>query len=131
MRFLMLLLMPLWLALMACSGPQQAPVRSFERTVEAFHGHLRWGRFDEAASFLAQDIRQDFLGEHDALGPDYQVTEVEVRRVDWPEPNQALVRVWIQSMRLPSTRVLERTHEETWEYDRDVRAWRITARRVL
>jgi hypothetical protein len=119
-----------FLLLVACGSPQ-TPTATFQSKLDEFHGHMRWGRFNEAATFLQEEDRQDFLGAHDELGDDYQVTEFEIQNVIWDDRTHARVTVWIQSYQLPSTRVDEVTWEESWEYEPILRRWQVTERREI
>lgn len=121
---LILLAAPLWLQ--ACAGAQ-SPADTFQRDLDAYHAHLRWGRFDEAVNYLAEDEREEFLGELEQRGEGYQITDFEVKSVTVTEPNkEALVVVWIQSYRLPSTTMRAETTLETWSWDEELRTWQIT-----
>ena len=50
----------LWLQ--ACAGAQ-SPADTFQRDLDAYHAHLRWGRFDEAAD-LARRREQAVVRAH-------------------------------------------------------------------
>jgi len=114
----------LWLQ--ACAGAQ-SPSDTFQRDLDAYHAHLRWGRFDEAVNYLAEDEREEFLGELEQRGDGYQITDFEVKSVTVTEANkEALVVVWIQSYRLPSTTMRAETTVETWSWDDQLRTWQIT-----
>jgi hypothetical protein len=114
----------LWLQ--ACAGAQ-SPADTFQRDLDAYHAHLRWGRFDEAVNYLAEDEREEFLGELEQRGDGYQITDFEVKSVTVTEANkEAIVVVWIQSYRLPSTTMRAETTLETWSWDDQLRTWQIT-----
>jgi hypothetical protein len=114
----------LWLQ--ACAGAQ-SPADTFQRDIDAYHAHLRWGRFDEAANYLAEDEREEFFGALEQRGEGYQITDFEVKSVTVTEANkEALVVVWIQSYRLPSTTMRAETTLETWSWDDQLRTWQIT-----
>lgn len=114
------------LTLQACAAAQ-SPADTFQRDIDAYHAHLRWGRFDEAANYLAEDEREEFFGELEQRGEGYQITDFEVKSVTITEPNkEALVVVWIQSYRLPSTTMRSETTVETWTWDDQFRSWQIT-----
>ncbi|NQW63529.1 MAG: hypothetical protein HQ461_11915 [Deltaproteobacteria bacterium] len=114
----------LWLQ--ACAGAQ-SPSDTFQRDLDAYHAHLRWGRFDEAVNYLAEDEREEFLGELEQRGDGYQITDFEVKSVTVTEANkEAIVVVWIQSYRLPSTTMRAETTLETWSWDDQLRTWHIT-----
>ena len=122
-RSLLFALLP---ALAAC-GAAQSPADTFQRDIDAFHAHLRWGRVDEAMNYLAEDEQEEFAGELEQRGEGYQVTDFEVKSVTITEPNrQALVVVWIQSYRLPSTTMRSETTLETWTWSDELRAWQVT-----
>ena len=114
----------LWLQ--ACAGAQ-SPADTFQRDLDAYHAHLRWGRFDEAANYLAEDEREEFFGVLEQRGEGYQITDFEVKSVTVTEANkEAIVVVWIQSYRLPSTTMRAETTLETWSWDDQLRTWQIT-----
>ena len=123
---LRLLLGTIMLCLQACAGAQ-SPADTFQRDLDAYHAHLRWGRFDEAANYLAEDEREEFFGALEQRGEGYQITDFEVKSVTVTEANkEALVVVWIQSYRLPSTTMRAETTLETWSWDEELRTWQIT-----
>ena len=123
---LRLLLGTIVLCLQACAGAQ-SPSDTFQRDLDAYHAHLRWGRFDEAANYLAEDEREEFFGALEQRGEGYQITDFEVKSVTVTEANkEALVVVWIQSYRLPSTTMRAETTLETWSWDEELRTWQIT-----
>ncbi|TVQ97514.1 MAG: hypothetical protein EA398_14450 [Deltaproteobacteria bacterium] len=112
----------------AC-GSRQKPEQRFEEQMLAFHNHMRWARYDDAAEFVAEHMRWEFLGEHEAMGSDFEVTEYEIRRVDRTEDaGPVTVTVWVQQFRLPSTRVEERVYRERWEYNDARGVWELTER---
>lgn len=113
----------------ACGGGMRTPEAVLEEQLRAFHSHVRWGRIDEASGFVSEDHRQVFLGMHDELGDDFEVTEYEINSVSLDRgSNTAVVSVWMQWFRLPSTRVEEATYRETWTYDEDLRVWQLSER---
>jgi hypothetical protein len=123
---LALILLVATLCLQACAGAQ-SPADTFQRDLDAYHAHLRWGRFDEAVNYLAEDEREEFLGELEQRGDGYQITDFEVKSVTVIEANkEAIVVVWIQSYRLPSTTMRAETTVETWSWDDKFMTWQIT-----
>ena len=113
----------------ACGGGMRTPEAVLEEQLRAFHSHVRWGRIDEAAGFVSDDHRQVFLGMHDELGEDFEVTEYEIHSVNLDRASDvAVVSVWMQWFRLPSTRVEEATYREVWTYDEELRVWQMTER---
>lgn len=115
--------------LCACGVGMRTPEMVLEEQLQAFHGHLLWGRFEEASSFVAEGERERFLGMYDELGDDYDVTEFDMQSVEVaPGGDSAVVEVWVQAFQLPSTRVEERVYREHWEFDRDARMWRMVDR---
>ncbi len=128
------LLVGLALALVVggCGAAFRTPEKVLEEQLEAFHADLLWGRFEDASEFVAAAEREHFLGMHEELGSDYDVTEFELRAVDVERGGErATVEVWMQYYRLPSTRVFETTYRETWEYDGSARVWQLTDREEL
>ena len=104
----------LWLQ--ACAGAQ-SPADTFQRDLDAYHAHLRWGRFDEAANYLAEDEREEFFGALEQRGEGYQITDFEVKSVTVTEANKEA---------LPSTTMRAETTLETWSWDEELRTWQIT-----
>ena len=125
----LLLLLSLTIGALACGGGLRTPESVLEEQLRAFHAHVRWGRIGEAATFVADDHRQVFLGMHDELGDDFEVTEYEIQSVSLDRAaDSANVQVWMQWFRLPSTRVDEATYNEVWTYDPGLRVWQLTER---
>lgn len=112
-----------------CAGMMRTPEAVLEDQLRAFHGHLRWGRIDEAATFVADDHRQVFIGMHEELGDGFEVTEFEIETINVDRSSDsAEVIVWMQWFRLPSTRVEEATYRELWDYNDDARVWMLSER---
>lgn len=130
MRYLLLTLL-LASTLTACGSPQLSPQAKLEQQMDAFHAHLRWGRFRDAARFFEEGERAEFLGEMSGLGDDYEVTDFEIEAFEFIDSNHATVTVWIQSLQLPSTIVREDTYVEVWEYQDGPGMWVLTERSVL
>jgi hypothetical protein len=101
-------------ALCGCqSKPQERANLGF--SVQTYHQHLRWGRYQQAASFLVPEERNAFLGRHDELGDDYKVMNVEIRHLA-PEadPNEASAEVIIEWVREPDMVVHKDKRTQTW-----------------
>ena len=115
--------------LLSCSGGMQTPESVLEEQLREFQSHLRWGRFQEAASYVAPSLRQTFLGTYAELGSDFEVTEVELRAVSLDRGSDtAVVTTWMQWFRLPATTVRDETYTELWEYDAEARRWLLVER---
>lgn len=112
----------------ACSAAVRTPETVVEEQIHTFHQHMRWGRYDEAASFLPEDNREPFLDELEAEG-DWRITEYEVESIELETGNtEATVIVWTQFYALPSTIVDEKTWRERWVYDDVLRIWQLQER---
>lgn len=119
-------------SLLACMSGMRTPQQVLDEQLRAFHGHLRWGRVNEASTFVAPEHQQTFIGMYEEYGEDYEITEYEIESLEMQRADDtAIVTVWMQWFRLPSTRVHEGTYEETWSYDNEDRVWQLTARRLL
>lgn len=128
--FLALALVLPWGALVACGGPQVRPEGLFEEHVRTFHTHMRWGRWESAASFLPDEDRFGFLGEYDERGDDYEVVEYEITSINLNSDRvSGVVSVRVQSFRLPSTRVHNQRFVERWEWNEHRRLWELAERR--
>ena len=113
----------------ACAG-QQRPEQSAEAHIRTFHDHMRWGRWEAAATYIDESQRFDFLVEHEGWGDDYHVTDYEIASVALgASGKEALVSVRVQSYRLPQTRIIDRRITERWIYHEGLRLWqRVEAR---
>ncbi|MFT6396199.1 MAG: hypothetical protein ACJAYU_000942 [Bradymonadia bacterium] len=112
-----------------CAGMMRTPEAVLEDQLRAFHAHLRWGRIEEASTFVADGHRQVFLGMHEELGDEFEVTEFEIEMINVDRASDtAEVTVWMQWFRLPSTRVEDATYRETWGYNEEARVWMLDER---
>lgn len=119
----------LWLG---CGSALMTPESVLEEHIETFHQHLRWGRFEECAAYMVEEERTRFLEEFDRKGEDFQITDVEVRRIEMLDaPRRAIVTMSYQAFALPSTVVERERWRQTWEYDNTSRMWRMMEREKL
>ena len=111
---------------------QNRAEQSFDEQIRAFHMHMRWGRYRDAAAFVETDDRSEFIGYSLQRGDDYHLTEYEIENVDYDgDTISATLLVWVQSYELPSTTVDETIFEEEWAYNEERRSWEMVERSVL
>lgn len=93
---------------------------------EAFASNLRWGRIEQAASFVAPEYRIDFLhlmaGDTPLRFTDYEVLAVELG----PSAGEAQALVTFRLHRLPSMSEIAISDAQRWRYDTGTRRWRVT-----
>jgi hypothetical protein len=98
----------------AACATRPNPQEDLRGTFQAYHGHLRWGRWVSAASFLHPDRQQEFIGRHEALGDSYRVLELEIRSVVFKGEDEAEVQVRMHWLRDPDMTVQKDIIRETW-----------------
>jgi hypothetical protein len=113
----LVLLALLVLAAMAaagCGAAQREP-EPLDQAVRVYNDGLRWERFDEAASRLPADRRDDFLDERDQLHDDLRISDYETIRVRF-DGKQRRARVQVKyTWYLESRGVVHETHAvQTW-----------------
>ena len=114
------------------TASQNQAEQTFEEQTRAFHMHMRWGRYREAATFVEDSDRGAFIGYYLHRGDDYQITEYEIENVDYDtDTSTATMIVWVQSFQLPSTMVDEVVIEEQWVYNPDRRVWEVIEREEI
>ena len=111
----------------ACST-QPSKQDDLRLTVQAYHGHLRWGRYTEAASFLPAAEQAEFIGRHDELGDTYRIVELELRSITFPRPNEAEVQIAMQWIREPDMTVYKDRITEIWH--RTEEGWIVVKRQI-
>lgn len=96
-------------AVLSGCGAQQS-VEPLEPAVRLYGDGIRWQRFDDAASRLPPERRDDFLDQRDRLHDDLRVHDYEIIRVRFgPEGRRARVHVKY-SWYLESRGVVHETH---------------------
>lgn len=91
-----------------------------EQTAHSFHSNLRWGRFEDAAELVHQSYRATFEGEYEERGDDYDIVEMNVRRVEIVEDGfAAVIEVEQDWYQLPSTVVQSERFMERWVWEDD------------
>ncbi len=104
-------------AMSAASGCSAAKPKSKTELIEnvnAYHQHMRWGRYSQAAGFMAEGDQEAFLGRHEALGDDFRVVEIEIKNVRLVRPDEEaeaeVVMAWIREpdMRVHRDKIVEK-----------------------
>lgn len=106
--------------LLGCGAPQST--EPLEPAVRVYADGIRWQRFDDSASRLPSERRDDFLDERDRLHEDLRVHHYEIIRVRYgPEGRRARVHVkysWYLESRgvVHETHAIQRWHRpgDTW-----------------
>ena len=98
----------------ACGAAQREP-EPLDQAVRLYNDGLRWQRFDEAASRLPVDRRDDFLDQRDQLHDDLRISDYDVIRVRY-DGKQRRARVQVKyTWYLESRGVVHETHAvQTW-----------------
>ncbi len=116
-------------SLSACKTPKEQARNNLGISVQTYHQHMRWRRWQEASKYLAREDRNEFLGRMDELGDDYKIVSVEIRHIDYkadqPEATSEVVVEWLQE---PEMVVHKEKITETWTLHDKV--WLLTERDV-
>ena len=122
------------LAGIALAGPgcaaTQRKAEPLDYSVRAYNDGLRWQRFDEAATRLPPDRRDDFLDQRDQLHEDLRVSDYEIIRVRHDSKGRQ-ARVQIKyTWYLESSGKVHETHAvQTWHQGDTV--WILRGERFL
>ncbi|HWN71001.1 MAG TPA: hypothetical protein VNM90_25335 [Haliangium sp.] len=112
-----------------CGAAQREP-EPLDQSVRVYNDGLRWQRFDEAASRLPADRRDDFLDQRDQLHDDLRISDYEVIRVRY-DGKQRRAKVQVKyTWYLESRGVVHETHAvQTWH--RGAEIWVLRGERHL
>jgi hypothetical protein len=112
-----------------CGAAQREP-EPLDQAVRVYNEGLRWQRFDEAASRLPADRRDDFLDQRDQLHDDLRISDYDVIRVRY-DGKQRRARVQVKyTWYLESRGVVHETHAvQTWH--RGAEIWVMRGERHL
>jgi hypothetical protein len=114
LKYLVWTLVVVALAASGCSNPQQAR-GNLGYSVQTYHQHMRWRRYQQAAKFLIPEDRNAFLGRYDELGDDFKVVSVEVRHVEVePDGLSASSEVVVEWLKEPDMKVHKEKWSQTW-----------------
>ncbi|GAB4522611.1 MAG: hypothetical protein Tsb0020_41050 [Haliangiales bacterium] len=110
----------LWVSGLACGGCGAASknVEPLDTSVTVYNEGVRWQRFQQAASRLPIEDRDDFLDRRDQLHDDLKIHHYEVIRVRYG-PKQLRARVQVKyTWFLESRGVVHETHAvQRWQRD--------------
>lgn len=96
---------------------------ALDEEMRGFHSDLRWARYDHARNTVHDAYRPTFDGKFEERGDDYEIVDMEMKRVDLVEEGfAAVVEVEQQWYQLPSTMVEKERFVERWVYE-DGRWW--------
>jgi hypothetical protein len=112
-----------------CGAAQREP-EPLDQAVRVYNDGLRWQRFDDAASRLPSDRRDDFLDERDQLHDDLRISEYDVIRVRYDD-KQRRAKVQVKyTWYLESRGVVHETHTvQTWHRGDEI--WVMRGERYL
>lgn len=122
------------LAGIALAGPgcaaTQRKTEPLADSVRAYNEGVRWLRFDEAATRLPADRRDDFLDQRDQLHEDLRISDYEIIRVRH-DPKGRRARVQIKyTWYLDSRGKVHETHAvQTWHQGKEI--WILRGERFL
>jgi hypothetical protein len=117
------------IALAGCAAAQRK-TEPLADSVRAYNDSVRWQRFDDAATRLPPDRRDDFLDQRDQLHEDLRISDYEVIRVR-NDPKGRRARVQIKyTWYLDSNGKVRETHAvQTWHQGDEV--WILRGERFL
>lgn len=115
--------------LAGCGAAQREP-EPLDQSVRVYNDGVRWLRFDEAASRLPANRRDDFLDERDQLHEDLRISHYDVIRVRY-DGERRRARVQIKyTWYLESRGVVHETHSvQTWHRGEEL--WILRGERYL
>ena len=124
-----LLLLPT--GFVACTSARPTPEELLSTSLTAFHSHLVFQRYDDAAAFLPPEQREPFRTYYEEQGEDLKFTEFEIRQLELcPDKSCAYVELDLGWYRLPSTSVQRSKMHERWDYAAEYERWTLEEQRV-
>jgi hypothetical protein len=109
---------------LGCASRAQNPRANLTLSLQDYHDHLIWRRFAEAAGYLPEAQRGQFLGAQEEIGDELVFTEYEVGSIDLnAAEQQAIIQVTLKWYRVPSYIVQETRVRETWSFDEELEVW--------
>lgn len=97
----------------ACQPPV-TPADELDKSLRAYHGHLRWKRFSKAAAFVSKDQQEKFIEVFEPNEDQLNIDDLEVKNVDI-EKDKAKVTVEARFYKLPSITMAKARVVERWE----------------
>ena len=124
------LLMSLLVLLLAgCLTPKAhenpKTTQELQVALQDFHMKLRWGLWEQAAAYTADNYRNQFLGRYEELGEDYKIVKLEVKQVKLGDP-VSTVEVEQEWYVEPVMVVQKKRYIESWVFHAGM--WRINER---
>lgn len=99
---------------------------ALQYNVGNFHMDMRWGRWEQAALYVAESYRQGFLGRYEELGDDFKIVNLEIKGMQM-EDGAAEVDVEQESYKMPSMVVEKVRYIEVWK-PAEGGGWQLTER---
>ncbi|MBA2663101.1 MAG: hypothetical protein H0U74_12465 [Bradymonadaceae bacterium] len=108
----------LLLSVSACATKPEAKrpgdPQALQYNLNNFHLDLRWGRWEQAALYVADGYRQSFLGRYEELGDDFKIVDLNIKSITI-EVEMAEVDVEQESYKMPSMVVATVRYIEVWK----------------
>lgn len=117
------------MAAAGCGAAQREP-EPLDQAVRVYNDGLRWERFDEAASRLPADRRDDFLDERDQLHDDLRISDYETIRVRF-DGKQRRARVQVKYTWYLESRGVGLVHHAVQTWHRGDEIWVMRGERHL
>jgi len=112
-----------------CASTSRNPRKDLMDSMNDFHTDLMWERYPEAAGYLPEEQRGEFLGASSEDDDDICFTEYEIGQIDLnAETEQATVIVTLRWYRVPYYVVEETEVRETWTLNEEDEYWWLTSR---
>lgn len=123
--FLSLLVLTLTGCLTPKAHENPKTTQELQVALQDFHMKLRWGLWEQAAAYTADNYRNQFLGRYEELGDDYKIVKLEVKQVKLGDPIST-VEVEQEWYVEPVMVVQKKRYIESWVFHSGM--WRINER---
>ncbi|MCA9561907.1 MAG: hypothetical protein KC561_00395 [Myxococcales bacterium] len=112
-----------------CGSAMGDPREDLSRAINDFHGHLAWGRYQDAAGYLPESQRSQFIGASEAENASIHYTEFEVGTIDVNRVDEsAIVTVTLRWYREPDYTIRQTRVRQVWVQDDENDYWYLTER---
>lgn len=85
-----------------------------DKTVYTYNQHMRWKRFDKAAQFVITALREKFTKTFEGSEDTLNIDDLEVKDIDFTDPNKVKVTVETRFYKLPSVTLEKKKWVQTW-----------------
>jgi hypothetical protein len=107
------------LMFVACSSLGPSPQEILDRSVFTYNQHLRWKRFDKAASFVDKPGRDAFTKVFEGSEETLSIDDLELKSIDYENDKRAKVVIEARYFKLPSVTLQKAKWVQVWERRED------------